>query len=127
MNLIYEVIRIRIYKSLLFSRAEIFRWVINSGTESELFLELLKAIRVSGERVQHQVQVIPQVMTLIQEISVKIASLTVTAGVNNLIIAEQWTDRLFQLIQILISVGCLDGNEIRKLSLDLKAINPLVS
>lgn len=65
-----------------------------------------------------QLQVIPHIMTLIQELRVKrelVASNNNGAVVTPAAV-ERGVDMLFQLIQMLISAECLDRNEIRKLT-----------
>jgi hypothetical protein len=53
-----------------------------------------------------QLQVIPHIMTLVQELRAKRDQGPITTTVA--------VDRLFQLIQMLISSECLDRNEIRE-------------
>jgi hypothetical protein len=62
-------------------------------------------------------QVIPPVMTLIQDLRVKQEQL-LTSGSSTPLPSFSYVDvaldRLFQLIQMLITSECLDRNEIRK-------------
>jgi len=103
------------YDTCLAFIIEIFRWYMNSEEDqSRLHLTLILAIERAGKGAQ--LQVIPHVMTLIQELRVKREK---TISMNNngasaFNSVETCVDRLFQLIQMLISSECLDRNEIRE-------------
>jgi len=83
---------------------------------SRLHFALITAIERAGKGAH--LQVIPHVMTLIQELRVKkeqqnhpMVNASGSMGFSHI---ELSVDRLFQLIQMLISSECLDRNEIRK-------------
>ncbi|OXA59762.1 uncharacterized protein LOC110845271 isoform X2 [Folsomia candida] len=93
---------------------EMFKWVINSeDDESRLHYALISAIERGGKGAQ--LQVIPPVMTLIQDLRVKREKILAAGSSASLTSFHQIDialDRLFQVIQMLIASECLDRNEI---------------
>jgi len=64
-----------------------------------------------------QLQVIPHIMTLIQELRVKrehACAANTNGGLGYTTQVERGVDMLFQLIQLLLASDCLDRNEIRE-------------
>jgi len=106
---------------------ELFRWCAHSPSrqeetqaQSRLHLALMSAIDRAGKGAQ--LQVIPHIMTLIQELRVKrehAISTSNNGGAGGSTLGghysqevERGVDMLFQLIQMLIAAECLDRNEI---------------
>ncbi|ODM94493.1 hypothetical protein Ocin01_12179 [Orchesella cincta] len=92
---------------------EIFRWCAHSEEDqSRLHLALMSAIDRAGKGAQ--LQVIPHIMTLIQELRVKREHVVSANNNGGLAYAqvERGVDMLFQLIQMLLASECLDRNEI---------------
>lgn len=94
-----------------------FRWCIQDGDQdkSRLHLALISAIDREGKGIQ--LQVIPHIMTLIQELRVRKERMAGTSNSGVMVsptVVERGVNMLFQLIQMLINTECLDRNEIRK-------------
>lgn len=79
-----------------------------------LHCALMDAIHRGGKGAQ--LQVIPHIMTLIQELRVIRDRISApnNAGVVTSTTVERGVDKLLQLIQMLIAAECLDRNEVRK-------------
>jgi hypothetical protein len=118
----FPIIPIHSLKSSSRVLIEIFRWCMNSEDEdqSRMHFALITAIERAGKGAA--LQVIPHVMTLIQELRVKkeqAAALLSSNGAIGFSHVDISVDRLFQLIQMLVSSECLDSNEIRMLIIPL--------
>lgn len=106
-----------------FNLTDLFRWGIQIETfqenrldKSKLHLALISAIKKAGRG--NQLQVLPEICKLIQELRIKRESMEAISYNEELLTGatlEKVVDLLLQLIQMLISVECLDLNGIRKL------------
>jgi len=91
---------------------EIFRWVVNSDSDqSRLHLAVLNSITRAGGRTQ--LQTIPHLLPLIGELHSKFTNMN-ASNLSNPEVIEKSTERLLQLIQVLIGAEFLDRNEICK-------------